>query len=146
MREAEASGAKIMRLEVELAEARKALQNTVELEKEVAHYRRAPHTCVFPVISAGFVQMCVPEASDGGPRVMRPQGQDTCVALPGVCRGLMHELWAPAGSWLRMRSRTRARAASGVISAATDEAHACSSSFLIQHCVGLRVLLLPLWS
>ena len=42
-REAEASGAKIMRLEVELAEARKALQATVELEKEVAHYRYAPH-------------------------------------------------------------------------------------------------------
>ena len=40
-REAEASGAKIMRLEVELAEAHKALQATVELEKEVAHYRCA---------------------------------------------------------------------------------------------------------
>ena len=40
-REAEASGAKVMRLEVELAEARKALQASAELEKEVAHYRRA---------------------------------------------------------------------------------------------------------
>jgi hypothetical protein len=41
-KEAEASGAQVMRLEIELAEARKALQATAELEKEVAHYRWAP--------------------------------------------------------------------------------------------------------
>ena len=48
-KEGEASSAQVMRLEIELAEARKALQAAAELEKEVQHYRcRAPasRTCL----------------------------------------------------------------------------------------------------